>query len=194
MVDDGSELTARIVEHRPEVAAGLAGVTEETTTGVARLRVLEAAGKLTFPAITANDARCKHLFFAATAPASPLAAIDRLTNLTFPRPRVLHRRLRLDSARASHGRRGAPAAWPMRSSRSTRWPPSRRMDGNRVAMLEEALPDADVLIARAPGVIDCVPAEALRFLKDGVDLRTAATTNARSRSTGRPPARRCGPA
>jgi len=62
VVDDGCELTARIVQHRPGVAAGLRGVTEETTTGVARLRAMEAAGRLTFPAIAANDARCKHLF------------------------------------------------------------------------------------------------------------------------------------
>ena len=41
-VDDGAELTARIVEHRPDLAARLAGVTEETTTGVARLRALDA--------------------------------------------------------------------------------------------------------------------------------------------------------
>jgi adenosylhomocysteinase len=85
VVDDGAELTARIVEHRPEVAAGLQGVTEETTTGVARLRAMEAAGKLTFPAIAANDALCKHLFDNRYGTGqSTLAAIDRLTNLTFP--------------------------------------------------------------------------------------------------------------
>jgi len=36
VVDDGAELTARIVEHRPELTAGLAGVTEETTTATRR--------------------------------------------------------------------------------------------------------------------------------------------------------------
>ena len=84
VVDDGAELTARIVEHRPEVAAGLRGVTEETTTGVARLRAMAKAGKLTFPAIAANDALCKHLFDNRYGTGqSTLAAIDRLTNLTF---------------------------------------------------------------------------------------------------------------
>ena len=62
VVDDGCELTARLVEHRPELAAGLAGMTEETTTGIARLRAMESAGRLTFPAVAANDALCKHLF------------------------------------------------------------------------------------------------------------------------------------
>ena len=84
VIDDGAELTARIVEHRPELAAGLAGVTEETTTGVARLRAMEAAGKLTFPAIAANDALSKHLFDNRYGTGqSTLAAIDRLTNLNF---------------------------------------------------------------------------------------------------------------
>src|ERR687889_1240769 len=62
VVDDGAELTGRIVHYRPELAERLGGVTEETTTGVARLRALAAAGRLTFPAVLANDARCKHLF------------------------------------------------------------------------------------------------------------------------------------
>lgn len=62
VVDDGAELTSRIVEHRPGLLDGLAGVTEETTTGVGRLRAMAAAGRLTFPAIAANDAWCKHLF------------------------------------------------------------------------------------------------------------------------------------
>src|SRR5215469_11541789 len=62
VIDDGLELTRRAAEHRPDVYARLAGVSEETTTGVARLRALEAAGRLPFPAVAANDARCKHLF------------------------------------------------------------------------------------------------------------------------------------
>ncbi|HWG55957.1 MAG TPA: adenosylhomocysteinase, partial [Gaiellaceae bacterium] len=57
VVDDGLELTARIVEHRPHLLERFAGVTEETTTGIARLRALERAGRLTFPAVLANDAR-----------------------------------------------------------------------------------------------------------------------------------------
>src|SRR5918999_3322645 len=84
VVDDGAELTARIVQHRPELAGRLAGVTEETTTGVARLRALDADGRLSFPAVLANDARCKHLFDNRYGTGqSTLAAIDRLTNLNF---------------------------------------------------------------------------------------------------------------
>src|SRR5699024_5504879 len=45
-----------------ELYARLKGVSEETTTGTGRLHRLAAAGALPFPALTANDARCKHLF------------------------------------------------------------------------------------------------------------------------------------
>src|SRR5699024_4095181 len=62
IVDDGAELTRRIADWRPDVFAALRGVSEETTTGTARLRAMDAAGRLPFAALTANDARCKHLF------------------------------------------------------------------------------------------------------------------------------------
>src|SRR4051794_34849726 len=62
VIDDGAELTRRMAEHRPALYAQLAGVSEETTTGVARLRALAQGGLLSFPAIAANDARCKHMF------------------------------------------------------------------------------------------------------------------------------------
>ena len=167
VVDDGAELTARIVEHRPEVAAGLAGVTEETTTGVARLRAMEAAGKLTFPAIAANDALCKHLFDNRYGTGqSTLAAIDRLTNLSFPGREfciVGYGWVGKGLARAARGAGGRVTVVEIDPVAAL----EAHMDGHRVGSLEQALPDADVLIA-ATGAIDCVPAEALRFLKDGV--------------------------
>ncbi|MEM9880006.1 MAG: adenosylhomocysteinase, partial [Pseudomonadota bacterium] len=62
VIDDGAELTARIGKYRPDVFQSLKGVSEQTTTGTARLYALEHAGKLPFPALTANNARCKHMF------------------------------------------------------------------------------------------------------------------------------------
>lgn len=62
IIDDGAELTMRIGMHRPQAYKRLKGVSEETTTGTARLHALNSVGKLPFPALTANDARCKHLF------------------------------------------------------------------------------------------------------------------------------------
>ena len=167
VVDDGCELTARIVEHRPAVAAALAGVTEETTTGVARLRAMEAAGRLTFPAIAANDAMCKHLFDNRYGTGqSTLAAIDRLTNLSFPGREfciVGYGWVGKGLARAARGAGGRVTVVEIDPVAAL----EAHMDGHRVASLEQALPDADVLIS-ATGAIDCVPAAALEHLKDGV--------------------------
>jgi adenosylhomocysteinase len=61
IVDDGADLVALV--HTARRARGkLRGSTEETTTGVTRLRALERSGELLFPAIDVNDASMKHLF------------------------------------------------------------------------------------------------------------------------------------
>ena len=81
IIDDGAELTMRIGMHRPELFAQLKGVSEETTTGTQRLYAMEAAGKLPFPALTANNARCKHLFDNRYGTGqTTLQAVLRLTN------------------------------------------------------------------------------------------------------------------
>ena len=169
VVDDGCELTARTVEHRPEIAARLLGVTEETTTGVARLRAMESAGRLTFPAIAANDARCKHLFDNRYGNGqSTLAAIDRLTNLTFAGREfcvVGYGWVGKGLARYAQGEGGRVTVVEVDPVAAL----EAHMDGHRVARLEDALPDADVLIT-ATGAIDAVPREALPLLKDGAVL------------------------
>jgi len=169
VVDDGAELTARIVEHRPELAERLAGVTEETTTGVARLRALAAAGRLTFPAVAANDARCKHLFDNRYGTGqSTLAAIDRLTNLNFAGREfciVGYGWVGKGLARYARGQGGRVTVVEVDPVAAL----EAHMDGQRVAALEDALPAADVVIA-ATGAIDAVPAEAIPLLKDGVLL------------------------
>ena len=169
VVDDGAELTARIVEHRPDLAAKLAGVTEETTTGVARLRALDAAGRLTFPAVLANDARCKHLFDNRYGTGqSTLAAIDRLTNLNFAGREfciVGYGWVGKGLARYARGQGGRVTVVEIEPVAAL----EAHMDGNRVAALEDALPDADVVIA-ATGAIDAVPADTVPLLKDGVLL------------------------
>ncbi|MFC6236189.1 adenosylhomocysteinase, partial [Leucobacter soli] len=89
IIDDGAELTMRTAEHRPDVFARLKGVSEETTTGTARLQAMSAAGRLPFPALTANDARCKHLFDNRYATGqTTLQAILRLTNRQIAGARV----------------------------------------------------------------------------------------------------------
>jgi adenosylhomocysteinase len=61
-MDDGADLVSRIHGGRRDLAPGVWGGTEETTTGVIRLRALSEEGKLLFPVIAVNDAGTKHLF------------------------------------------------------------------------------------------------------------------------------------
>ncbi len=61
IIDDGADLVVLVHERRGQ-RGKLRGSTEETTAGVTRLRALERAGKLLFPAIDVNDAALKHYF------------------------------------------------------------------------------------------------------------------------------------
>ena len=62
IMDDGGDLIYRLHNDRRELLPKIIGGSEETTTGVIRDRALEAAGKLEFPMLAANDAYCKYLF------------------------------------------------------------------------------------------------------------------------------------
>jgi adenosylhomocysteinase len=61
-VDDGADLVTTLHTRRAELITNLIGGTEETTTGVIRLRSLEKAKKLKYPIIAVNDAKTKYLF------------------------------------------------------------------------------------------------------------------------------------
>ncbi len=62
ILDDGGDLTKMIHQEYPEVLKNIKGVSEETTTGVARLYQMEKEGKLKVPAINVNDAVTKSKF------------------------------------------------------------------------------------------------------------------------------------
>ncbi len=61
-MDDGMDLVAMLHTQRSDLLNNVMGGTEETTTGVIRLRAMAAAGKLVFPVIAVNDAQTKHFF------------------------------------------------------------------------------------------------------------------------------------
>ena len=61
-VDDGADLVTTLHTKRTELLADVIGGTEETTTGVIRLRAMAADGKLKYPLIAVNDAKTKYLF------------------------------------------------------------------------------------------------------------------------------------
>ncbi|HRF49507.1 MAG TPA: adenosylhomocysteinase [Anaerolineales bacterium] len=61
-MDDGCDLVSTIHKDRTELLPGILAGTEETTTGVIRLRAMEAHGVLKFPVMAVNDSSTKHFF------------------------------------------------------------------------------------------------------------------------------------
>lgn len=62
IIDDGSDLVATLIQERQDQVKEIIGTTEETTTGITRLRAMERDGQLKFPVIAVNDAQTKHMF------------------------------------------------------------------------------------------------------------------------------------
>lgn len=82
IIDDGSDVVATLIKEYPEQAKDLVGSTEETTTGIVRLRAMETAGVLSFPSIAVNNAQTKHLFDNRYGTGqSTLDGITRATNI-----------------------------------------------------------------------------------------------------------------
>ncbi|MEX2246989.1 MAG: adenosylhomocysteinase [Dehalococcoidia bacterium] len=81
-MDDGADLVARLHKERTDLLPGVMGGTEETTTGVIRLRALAAEGRLKYPIIAVNEANTKHMFDNRYGTGqSTLDGITRATNV-----------------------------------------------------------------------------------------------------------------
>ncbi len=61
-MDDGADLVSGMLKERKDLLKNLVGSTEETTTGVIRLKAMAADGVLSFPVVAVNDSLTKHLF------------------------------------------------------------------------------------------------------------------------------------
>jgi len=172
IIDDGAELTMRTAEHRPDVFAQLKGVSEETTTGTERLHAMAQAGRLSFPALTANDARCKHLFDNRYATGqTTLQAILRMTNRQLPGARVVvigygyvGKGLAL-YARAMGARTFVTEVDPVRALEAL-------TDGHTVGARADVFPEADIIIT-ATGGMRAIAAADLPLLPHDVVLANA---------------------
>lgn len=172
VIDDGAELATRLLEHRPALARRLRGVSEETTTGVARLRALAARAPLPFPAVAVNDAACKYRFDNryGTGQTTVQAALA-LTNSTFWGADVVVvgygwvGRGLVAGVRALGGRVTVVETDPVTALEA-------HFDGCRVAPLPDALSSADFVLT-ATGGTDAVPAAAIEHLRDGTVLANA---------------------
>ena len=171
IVDDGADLVVLAHHERPG-RGRILGSTEETTTGVTRLRAMEKAGALRWPAIDVNDAAMKHLFDNRYGTGqSTLDGIFSATNLLIAgRVAVV----------AGYGWCGKGLASRLRGLGAdvvvTEVDPVKaieaRLEGFRVMPMLDAAPQAD-LIVTVTGNRDVVRAEHLRVLKDGCLLANA---------------------
>jgi len=89
-MDDGADLVTTVLTEKKDLIPGVIGGTEETTTGVIRLRSMAQDGVLKFPVISVNDADTKHMFDNRYGTGqSTLDGIIRATNLLLAGMRVV---------------------------------------------------------------------------------------------------------
>ncbi|HEX4578402.1 MAG TPA: adenosylhomocysteinase [Candidatus Dormibacteraeota bacterium] len=165
-MDDGADLVAELHRNRPELLEDVRAGTEETTTGVIRLRSMAAAGALRFPIIAVNEALTKHMFDNRYGTGqSTLDGLIRATNI------LLAGRTMVVCGYGWCGRGLASRADGLGANVIvTEVDPTRAleaaMDGFRVMKLEDAAPVADVVIT-VTGDINVVDRVHIERFKDG---------------------------
>ena len=165
-MDDGGDLVGELHRRPPDQMGRIRGGTEETTTGVIRLRAMAAAGVLRFPVISVNGAQTKHLFDNRYGTGqSTIDGLIRATNLLLAgRTMVICGFGWCGRGLASRARgMGAQVivteVEPVRALEAV-------MEGFRVMPLAEAAPIADVIIT-VTGDCNVVDRQHLELAKDG---------------------------
>ncbi len=168
-IDDGADLVAALHTQRQELLDGVIAGTEETTTGVIRLRSMAADGALRYPIIAVNDAETKHLFDNRYGSGqSTLDGIIRATNVLLAGKTVVV---------CGYGWCGRGVALRAAGLGAhvvvTEVQPTRAlealMDGYRVMPIAEAAAVGDLFIT-VTGDMHVIDREALRVMKSGAIL------------------------
>ena len=176
VMDDGADLHAYLHSKGIEVGRKVIGGTEETTTGVLRLRALERDGKLLYPVIAVNDALTKYLFDNRYGTGqSTIDGILRATNILLAGKVVVV---------AGYGWVGRGIAMRARGMGArviiTEVNPVRAleavMDGYEVMPMSEAAKVGDIFIT-ATGNKDVIRTEHFELMKDGAILANAGHFN-----------------
>jgi adenosylhomocysteinase len=168
-MDDGCDLVSRLHQMRPEQVAEVVAGTEETTTGVIRLRAMEADGALRFPIVAVNDADTKHMFDNRYGTGqSTLDGIIRATNVLLAGKRIVVAGYGYCGKGVASRARGMGAQVyvteidPLRGLEAV-------MDGFRVVTMEEAAPEGDIFIT-VTGNRDVLRREHFAAMRDGAIL------------------------
>lgn len=166
IIDDGSDVVATLIQERQDQVADLIGTTEETTTGIVRLKAMFKDGVLTFPAMNVNDADTKHFFDNRYGTGqSTLDGIIRATNILLAGKTIVV---------AGYGWCGKGTALRARGLGGniivTEIDPIRAieavMDGFRVLPMAEAATQGDIFIT-VTGNKHVIRAEHFEVMKDG---------------------------
>ena len=166
IIDDGGDLVTTIHKEFPELIPNVIGGCEETTTGILRLKAMDAAGELKFPMMLVNDADCKHLFDNRYGTGQSVwDGINRTTNLIVAGKNVVV---------AGYGWCGKGVAMRAKGLGAevivTEINPIRAMeavmDGFKVMPMLEAAPLGDFFIT-VTGCADVIGPDAFLRMKDG---------------------------
>ncbi|MDP9070379.1 MAG: adenosylhomocysteinase [Actinomycetota bacterium] len=168
-MDDGCDLVSRLHQQRPDQADEVLAGTEETTTGVIRLRAMEADGALRFPIVAVNDADTKHMFDNRYGTGqSTLDGIVRATNVLLAGKSVVVAGYGYCGKGVASRARGMGAQVyvtevdPLRALEAV-------MDGFRVVPMGDAAPEGDIFIT-VTGNRDVLRREHFEVMKDGAIL------------------------
>jgi adenosylhomocysteinase len=165
-MDDGADLVTMILTQRQELVPGVMGGTEETTTGVIRLRSMEHGGMLKFPIVAVNDADTKHLFDNRYGTGqSTIDGILRATNLLFAGLRVVVCGYGWCGRGLAMRAKGLGADVIVTEINPTRGLEA-AMDGFRVMPLKEAARVGDLFVT-VTGNKSVIAAEHFKAMKDG---------------------------
>jgi adenosylhomocysteinase len=175
-MDDGADLISTLHGDRRDLLPGVLGGTEETTTGVIRLRAMEKDGVLAFPVIAVNDADTKHLFDNRYGTGqSTVDGILRATNILLAGKTVVvagYGMCGRGVAARAHGM-GAHVVVtevePMRALEAV-------MDGYRVLPMARAAEVGDVFVT-VTGNTTVIRKEHFAAMKDGAVLANAGHFN-----------------
>ncbi len=165
-MDDGADLVSEIHKNRRDLLEDIVGGTEETTTGVIRLRAMAKDGALAFPVIAINDSNTKHLFDNRYGTGqSTIDGVIRATNILLAGRTVVVAGYGWCSRGIASRAQGMGAnvivteVNPLRALEAV-------MDGFRVMPMIEAAPIGDVFIT-ATGDINVIDAHHFEVMKPG---------------------------
>ena len=168
-MDDGADLVSTIHKSRRELIDDMIGGTEETTTGIIRLRAMAADGALKFPMMAVNDALTKHLFDNRYGTGqSTMDGIIRATNYLIAGSNVVVAGYGWCSRGIAMRAKGLGAnvivteVDPLKALEAV-------MDGFRVMPMMEAASVGDIFVS-ATGDIHVFDAHHFELMKDGAVL------------------------